>query len=67
MLGVRYQFKAATQRFEPPAARFDPDRSDFTNYPNRYRLYDVTLVLALGAQRREFVYQELAWQSPARP
>lgn len=66
LLGVRYQFSAATVRFEPPAPRFDPDQSDFTSYPPRYRLYDVRLELGFASQRREFLYQELAWQSAAR-
>lgn len=66
ILGVTYKYAAESTKYAPPAPRFDPDQSDFVSYSPRYRLYDVKLVLALGSQQREFVYQELAWQSAAR-
>ena len=62
LLGVHYRFEATTARYEPPAARFDPDRGEFTQYAPRFRLYDVRLVLTRAAQKREYRYQELAWE-----
>jgi hypothetical protein len=49
-------------RYEPPAARFDPDLVEFTRYAPRFRLYDVSLVLEHGGARRRYLYQELAWE-----
>lgn len=62
LLGVHYRFEATTARYEPPAARFDPDLGEFTGYAPRFRLYDVRLVLSRADQRREYRYQELAWE-----
>lgn len=61
LLGVRYEFEATTARFGAPPPRFDVDRGDFTEYPPRFRLYDVRLKLSAGAAERTFSYQELAW------
>ncbi len=62
LLGVHYRFEATTARYEPPAARFDPDLGEFTQYAPRFRLYDVRLVLSRKDQKREYRYQELAWE-----
>jgi len=62
LLGVRYEWQATTARHGSPARRFDPDFTDFRDYPQRFRLYDVRLKLARGAQERVFLYQELAWE-----
>ena len=59
---VRYQFSAKTSRFESPPSRFDPDLGGFTTYRPRFRLYDVMVTLQAEGYRREFLYQELAWQ-----
>jgi prepilin-type N-terminal cleavage/methylation domain-containing protein len=62
LLGVRYRYVATTVRYEPPAARFDPDLGSFTSYAPRFRLYDVRLILTRASARREYRYQELAWE-----
>jgi prepilin-type N-terminal cleavage/methylation domain-containing protein len=62
LLGVRYEWQATTVRHGSPARRFDPDFTDFRDYPQRFRLYDVRLRLARGGQERVFLYQELAWE-----
>lgn len=62
LLGVRFEWEATTARFAPPARRFDPDLTDFRDYPPRFRLYDVRLKLEKGGQQRVFLYQELAWE-----
>ncbi len=62
LLGVHYRFEATTARYAPPAARFDPDLGEFTRYAPRFRLYDVRLILSRADQRREYRYQELAWE-----
>lgn len=61
MLGVHYEFQAKTVRFEAPPKRFDPDTTMVTSYAPRYRLYDIKLRLEIGAESREFLFQELAW------
>ena len=66
LLGVRYVYSAEGKLFAPPPRRFDPDQAEFTAYAPRYRLYDVRLQLAFAMQKREFVYQELAWLPAAR-
>jgi prepilin-type N-terminal cleavage/methylation domain-containing protein len=62
MLGVHYGFDAKTVRYEPPPARFDPDRTEFTKYAPRFRLYDVSLTLERGGAQRSYLYEELAWE-----
>jgi prepilin-type N-terminal cleavage/methylation domain-containing protein len=62
LLGVRYRYAATTVRYAPPAPRFDPDRVAFVAYPPRFRLYDVTLTLEGAGSRREYLYQEIAWE-----
>jgi prepilin-type N-terminal cleavage/methylation domain-containing protein len=62
LLGVSYEWDAATVRYGSPARRFDPDFADFRDYPQRFRLYDVRLKLARAGQERVFLYQELAWE-----
>jgi hypothetical protein len=66
LLGVDYRWEAATVRYGSPPRRFDPDATDFVDYPQRYRLYDVRLTLRRGSQQRSFIYQELAWESMRR-
>jgi prepilin-type N-terminal cleavage/methylation domain-containing protein len=63
LLGVEYRWEAATVRYGSPPRRFDPDRTDFVDYPKRFRLYDVKLTLRRGGQERSFLYQELAWEA----
>jgi len=65
LLGVRYEYRATTLRFEPPPRRFDPDMADFREYPPRYRLYEITLNLFWQRRSRQFEYREFAWQPPA--
>lgn len=66
LLGVSYEWEANTVRYGSPARRFDPDATDFVSYPPRFRLYDVRLKLRRGAQQREFLYQEVAWEALRR-
>jgi hypothetical protein len=66
MFGVSYRFHATSVRFGAPPPRFDPDLTDFVEYPPRFRLYDVRLELERGAERRSFIYQELAWLPAVR-
>jgi len=61
MMGVRYRYEATTALFAPPPRRFDPDTTVFTDYPPRFRLYDVRLTLDFRGQERVYLYQELAW------
>lgn len=61
MFGVEYRFHASTARFGSPPARFDPDVTDFVEYPPRFRLYDVELELERDGEKESFIYQELAW------
>ena len=61
VLGVHYRFEAKTVRFAPPPRRFDPDQTEFRDYPRRYRLYDVTLTLSADGVERVYLYQEVAW------
>jgi prepilin-type N-terminal cleavage/methylation domain-containing protein len=66
LLGVAYEWEATTVRYGSPPTRFDPDLTDFTSYPPRFRLYDVRLELRRGTQQREFLYQEIAWEPMRR-
>jgi Tfp pilus assembly protein PilV len=61
LMGVHYQFEATTARFGSPPRQFSVDLGDFTQYPPRFRLYDVRLTLRYQGQERIYVYQELAW------
>ena len=66
MFGVGYRFYATTVRFGSPPPRFDPDVTDFVDYPPRFRLYDIELQLERDGETETFKYQELAWQPLAR-
>jgi prepilin-type N-terminal cleavage/methylation domain-containing protein len=66
LLGVAYEWEATTVRYGSPPTRFDPDVTDFTSYPPRFRLYDVRLELRRGTQQRVFLYQEIAWEPMRR-
>lgn len=66
VFGVDYRYKASTVLFGAPPARFDPDITDFTEYPPRFRLYDVELELGHEGETETFLYQELAWEPLAR-
>jgi prepilin-type N-terminal cleavage/methylation domain-containing protein len=66
LLGVDYSWEAATVRYGSPPRRFDPDATDFVDYPKRYRLYDVKLTVRRGSQQRSFTYQEIAWEPMRR-
>jgi hypothetical protein len=61
LMGVRYKFKATTARFGSPPQQFSADAGGPTQYPPRFRLYDVRLTLRYQGQERMYVYQELAW------
>ena len=61
ILGVKFEFVAATTRFAPPPRRFVPETGEFQSFAPRFRLYDVQLTLRSGTQQRTFAYQELAW------
>jgi prepilin-type N-terminal cleavage/methylation domain-containing protein len=62
LLGVKYRFEARTAKYGAPPRRFDPDQAQFRDYKPRFRLYDVHLFLESSAARREYIYQELAWE-----
>lgn len=64
LLDVDYRFEAKQVRFDPPPPRFDPDSGSYREYPNRFKVYDVTLALSYGDAQQSFVYQEWAWLSP---
>jgi prepilin-type N-terminal cleavage/methylation domain-containing protein len=66
LLGVEFRWEAATVRHGSPPRRFDPDKTDFVDYPKRFRLYDVKLTLRRGSQERLFLYQEVAWEPMQR-
>jgi prepilin-type N-terminal cleavage/methylation domain-containing protein len=66
LLGVDYEWEATTVRYGSPPYRFDPDMTDFVNYPKRFRLYDIRLKLRRAKQEREFLYQEIAWEPMRR-
>jgi hypothetical protein len=65
ILGVDYQFEAASTAFLPPPRRFDPDAGEVVDYAPRYRLYDVKLELKRAGVRRSYIYQEVAWRAEA--
>jgi prepilin-type N-terminal cleavage/methylation domain-containing protein len=67
LLGVDYSFKAMTKDRRSPPDRFDPDRGNFVQYPQRFRLYEVELVVRTGDIVRRFNYSELAWTDQYEP
>lgn len=69
ILRWKFEWTAKQLRKKPPARRFDPDLSEFTDYQPRYVVYNVVLTVATNdGKTRNFEYQELAWeQSPALP
>jgi hypothetical protein len=67
LLGVRYSFEAQIRERRAPPARFDPDRAEFVRYPDRFRLYEVTLEVRNFDSVRRFKYLELAWSAETEP
>lgn len=66
LFGVDYRYRASTVLFGAPPPRFDPDATDFIEYPPRFRLYDVELELVREGETESFLYQEVAWLPLAR-
>ncbi len=66
ILGVSYEWQATTARYGSPPRRFDPDATEFVDYPPRFRLYDIRLALRRAGQERVFLYQEVAWEPMRR-
>lgn len=64
--GVRYVWSAETQLFLAPPSFVDAESLAKIQYEPRYRLYTVQLTLMHGAQKRQFVYKELAWTSSSK-
>ena len=60
-LGVSFYWLATPLKAYAPSNRFDPDRGDFVEYPERFILYDVKLTIKLGNKERQFNYQKLGW------
>ena len=67
ILGVSYSFAAATKIRRPPPERFDPDRAEFVRYPERFKLYEVTLIVRSAETVRNFKYLEIAWTDEYEP
>jgi prepilin-type N-terminal cleavage/methylation domain-containing protein len=65
LLGVDYEFEAASIRTGSPPTRFDPDTAQFRDYPPRFHLYRVQLTLRSAGVARSFTYREVAWQPAA--
>jgi hypothetical protein len=65
LLGVGYRLKATVVRNVAPLQRIDLDTDEFRSYEPRSKLYEVTMSLSAGGQRKTLSYRELAW-SPLR-
>ena len=65
----KFEWIATQLRKTPPARRFDPNLSEFTDYQPRYAVYNIALTVATkDGKTRNFEYQELAWEKgPASP
>lgn len=63
LLGVRYRFVADSLDYRPPLPRFNTDTGEFTTYPPRFRLYEVSLELRSKRAVRSWRYREVAWSS----
>ena len=61
LLGVGFEFTAESVKFSPPQPTFDLETTEMLYFEPRYRLYEVSLILARGRRQETFVYQELAW------
>ena len=61
LLGVAYRVKATVVRDVAPLEGIDVDTGEFRSYEPRFKLYEVTIALSAGGQRKNFSYRELAW------
>jgi type II secretory pathway pseudopilin PulG len=61
LLGVTFEFSAETIQFAAPQPVFDPDSATMQYFEPRYRLYEVSLLLARGRTQEKLIYKELAW------
>lgn len=67
VLGVQYQWSAEpATRFAPPA-RFDPDKSEYIEYEERFALYNVTLTLMYQRKQKKYDFQKLGWSEALVP
>ncbi len=67
LLGVRYRYEATLKERRSPPSRFDSDRGGFVQYPQRFRLYEVSLSVGAADVARRFTYLELAWTDQYEP
>jgi prepilin-type N-terminal cleavage/methylation domain-containing protein len=61
--GVSYSWIAEEISFLPPQPKYIVETSTFVEYPQRFRLYQVTLTLTYRTKSRTFNYREVAWRS----
>lgn len=59
--GVEVQWQANRVESAAPPERFDPDELTFSQYKNRFFIYQVDLTLTHQKLSRTFSYDELAW------
>jgi type II secretory pathway pseudopilin PulG len=59
--GLDYSWQAEVQEIRSPADKFDYDFGEFTSYPERYKLWMVTVNLQDGGAINRFQYNELSW------
>ena len=60
-LGVKYRWRAEPSKTYAPAPRFDPDNGLFVEYPERFAMYQIELVVVGNGKERVFTYQKLGW------
>ena len=61
VLGVTYEAAATVARRVAPVQRVDPDAGVLVKSGARFKIYAVSIDLAVAGQRRRFQYEELAW------
>jgi hypothetical protein len=61
LLGVGYRLRASVLRAAAPLERLDLDTDEFRTYEPRFKVYEVSISLAFGSQKKTFSYRELAW------
>lgn len=59
--GVNYNWSAAQIAFKAPPDVYDPDNGNMLSSPNKYKLWQVDLIVSYKVARKSYQYNELSW------
>jgi len=61
--GVDYQWQATQQSFLPPQPVFSPDSGRLEEFPAKYKLWQVSLILSKDKLHKQYQFNEVSWHN----